>query len=102
MVFIKDIIENMAEPTPPYNTVSSLVRILETKGMVGHEAFGRTYRYFPLVSKSAYRKSILGTLITDYFDGSYGRLLSHIMTDEKLNEEETEQLKAYIKEKQDV
>ena len=53
--FVKDIIEKMPEPKPAYNTVSTIVRILEKKGFVGHNAYGKTHEYFPLISRKDYR-----------------------------------------------
>ena len=97
-VFVKDIVSELSEETP-YNTVSSLVRILESKGMVGHKAFGRTHQYFPLVKHGEYRKQMLKNIITDYFDGSYKGLLSQILEDEEVSEEEIVELKALINSK---
>ena len=94
-VFVKEIVEDLSEETP-YNTVSSLVRILETKGMVGHKAYGRTHQYFPLVKRSDYRKQMLKKMITEYFDGSYKGLLSQILEDEEISSEEVKELKNLI------
>ncbi|WP_421764490.1 BlaI/MecI/CopY family transcriptional regulator [Ekhidna sp.] len=94
-VFVKEIVEELAEETP-YNTVSSLVRILENKGMVGHRAFGRTHQYFPVIRRSEYRKHMLKNMITDYFDGSYKGLLSQILEDEEVSEKEVSELKKLI------
>ncbi|MEM9858021.1 MAG: BlaI/MecI/CopY family transcriptional regulator [Bacteroidota bacterium] len=96
-VFVRDIIKELPEPKPPYNTISSLVRILEDKGMVGHKAYGRTYEYFPLVSKAAYRKHIFGSLVKNYFDNSYADLMSFMAKDSNLSTEEQEDLKDFIK-----
>ena len=98
-VFVKDIIRNLPDPKPPYNTVSSIVRILESKKMVGYESFGRTHRYFPLVSQSVYKSKMIGFLVNDYFGGSTTSLLSYIVAESELNNEETEELKNFIKEK---
>lgn len=97
-VFVKDIIEELPDETP-YNTVSSLVRILETKGMVGHRAFGRTHQYFPLIKRGEYRKQILKNIIVEYFDGSYKGLLSQIIDDEEVSPEEVEELKSLLNKK---
>lgn len=97
-VFVKDIIEDLPSPKPPYNTVSSIVRILESKKLIGHESFGRTHRYFPLVSQAVYKRKLIGGLINDYFDGSTASLLSYIVTETELSEEESEELKNFIKE----
>lgn len=95
-VFIKDIIEALPAPKPPYNTISSIVRILEGKEMVAHEAFGRTYRYYAKVSKSEYRKRVFSSLVKDYFDGSYSDLMSFIIKDNDLSEKEENELKQII------
>lgn len=94
-VFVKDIIMELKEDTP-YNTVSSLVRILESKGMVGHKAFGRTHQYFPLVNRIVYRKEMLKNIITDYFDGSYKGLLSQLLKDEEISNEDIQELRELI------
>lgn len=97
-VFVKEIVEELPDETP-YNTVSSLVRILESKGMVGHRAFGRTHQYFPIIKRSEYRKYMLKNMITEYFDGSYKGLLSQILADEEVSEQEASELKQLINDK---
>ncbi|MDW3193803.1 MAG: BlaI/MecI/CopY family transcriptional regulator [Cytophagales bacterium] len=97
-VFIKDIIEALSEKIP-YNTVSSIVRVLESKNMVGHKAYGRTYQYYPLIKKSEYRKSLLKTMIFEYFDGSYKGLLSQMIANEDLSKDELEEMKKLLNEK---
>lgn len=94
-VFVKEIIEALTEKAP-YNTVSSLVRILETKGMVGHKAFGRTHQYFPMITRSEYRKEMLKSMITEYFDGSYKGLVSQLLADDGISEQEANELKELI------
>ncbi len=95
-VFVKEIVNDLPEQTP-YNTVSSLVRILESKGMVGHRAFGRTHQYFPVVKRGEYRKRMLKNMIVEYFDGSYKGLLSQILEDGDVSEEEINELKKLLK-----
>ena len=94
-VFVKEIVEELSEETP-YNTVSSLVRILEAKKMVGHRAFGRTHQYFPIVKRIEYRKHMLKNMIVEYFDGSYKGLLSQILEDEEVSKEELKELKELL------
>jgi predicted transcriptional regulator len=95
--FVKDIIEHMSDnPKPPYNTISSVVRILEKKGYVGYTAYGKTYEYFPLISKSQYRSSTVKKLLASYFDNSAASLLSFMVKEEKLTEEEMKKLKKII------
>ncbi|UII21369.1 BlaI/MecI/CopY family transcriptional regulator [Fulvivirga ligni] len=95
-VFVKDIIDKLLEPKPPYNTISSIVRGLESKGMVGHESFGRTHRYFPLVTKSSYKRLIFKSLLTDYFEGSYANLMSFMIKSNDLKEDEEKELRKLI------
>ncbi len=83
--FVNDIIEQLPEPKPPYNTISSIVRILENKGFVSYKAYGRTHRYFPIISKSAYRKHTFKQLISNYFNGSYEEVVSFIISDKENN-----------------
>lgn len=95
--FVKDIIEQLSDdPKPPYNTISSVIRILVTKGYVNFKAYGKTYEYFPVISKGEYRKARIQKLVTGYFGNSPVSLVSHIVQEEKLNKEELKQLKEII------
>jgi len=94
--FVKDIIDKMDDPKPPYNTISSIVRILVKKGFVKFKAYGKTYEYFPAVSKAVYKKFELKSLISNYFEGSYKQLVSFLVEKEELNEEEIEEIKKII------
>ncbi|MFI5222589.1 MAG: BlaI/MecI/CopY family transcriptional regulator [Bacteroidia bacterium] len=75
--FIKDIVDRLPKPKPAYNTVSTVVRILEKKKIVSYEAFGKTHRYFPLISKEQYTKQQSSGLLKNYFDGSVHKIVSH-------------------------
>ncbi|SHJ38581.1 Predicted transcriptional regulator [Hymenobacter daecheongensis DSM 21074] len=90
--FVKDVLAEMPAPPPAYNTVSTIIRILEQKGFVGHEAFGRTHRYFPLVAQDAYRRFSLRKLLGGYFGGSFSRLVSFFAKEEDLDAAQLEQL----------
>ncbi|MGV3558973.1 BlaI/MecI/CopY family transcriptional regulator [Larkinella arboricola] len=90
--FVKDVIDQMADPKPPYNTISSLIRILEKKGFVGHKAYGKTHEYFPTVSKLAYRKFTFQNFLTNYFEGSPEKVVSFMVSEEKLNSEEVHRM----------
>ena len=95
--FVKDVIEELPDdPKPPYNTISSVIRILEKKGYLGYKAYGKTYEYYPAVSKAEYRKMYIQKLLSGYFDNSPASLLSFIVKEENLSEEEIEKLKAMI------
>ena len=89
---VHDIIAKMPPPEPKYTTISSVVRILENKGFVGHKAYGRTYEYFPLISKAQYRKFSFKNLLADYFDGSYKQIVSFMMQEDQLDKEGLQEL----------
>ena len=95
--FVKDVIEKMPdEPKPPYNTISSVVRILATKGYLHFRVYGKTYEYYPAISKSEYRKIQLKKVISGYFSDSPASLLSYMVKEEKLSPEEIKKLKEII------
>lgn len=90
--YVKDIIERLPEPKPAYNTVSTIVRILEKKGFVGHEAFGKTHLYRPLVAKEDYTQAFLRGFVRDYFDNSYQDLVSFFAKDRDMSLAELEDI----------
>jgi len=90
--FVRDIIEELPDPRPAYNTVSTIVRILEEKGFVAHTAFGKSYQYYPVVHKDQYRKYYLDTLVKGYFGGSFDRLVSFFVRENNLSLAEFEKM----------
>ena len=95
--FVKDIIEHLEEdPKPPYNTISSVVRILEKKGYLGYKAYGKTYEYFPIITKGEYAKASFKKVLNNYFDNSATNLMSFLVKEEQLSEEELEALRKII------
>lgn len=82
--FVKDIIDQMPNPKPAYNTVSTITRILEKKGFVGYKAYGKTHEYYPLVAKEKYTKFYLNNMLSGYFNGSFQNLVSFFAKEEKL------------------
>ena len=95
---VHDLLEKFSEPKPAYNTVSTIIRILEQKGFVGHKAYGRTHEYFPVISKTAYTKSSFRGFMTNYFGNSYKSLASFFTTDGKLSIRELEEIQKTINE----
>ena len=89
---VSDLLDRFEGEKPPHSTISSVVRILEKKGFVGHKAYGKTHDYFPLVEREAYGRRSLGDLLRNYFDGSVPRLVSHLAEEEKLSKTELEDL----------
>ncbi|WP_194778120.1 BlaI/MecI/CopY family transcriptional regulator [Pararhodonellum marinum] len=96
--FVKDILAKMNEPKPAYNTVSTIIRILERKGFVKHTAYGKSHEYYPIVSKDEYRSFSIKNLLTGYFGGSFTRLTSFFAKDKNLNIKELDKLMAEVKE----
>jgi len=94
--FVKDVIEKIGQPTPPYNTISSLIRILEKKGFVSHKAYGKTHEYFPAISKLAYRSFTFKNFVSDYFDGSAENVVSYMVKEENLGQEEIDKMKELL------
>jgi BlaI family penicillinase repressor len=95
---VKEIIERLPLPKPAYNTVSTIVRILEKKGFVGHHVHGKTYEYFPLISKKEYRETYFGRFFKDYFSNSYQSLTSFFAKEQNLSLEELEEMRKMIEE----
>ena len=98
--FVKDIIEEYDDPKPHYNTVSSLVRLLQDKGIIGFKQYGNTYEYFPLVTKEEYRKTFMKQVVNDYFDNSYKSAVAFFVKEKGLSPAELEELIKLIKEQE--
>ncbi|WP_299527965.1 BlaI/MecI/CopY family transcriptional regulator [uncultured Lutibacter sp.] len=88
---VQDIIDQLPKPKPAYNTVSTIIRILETKDFVAHKTKGRGYIYFPLVKKADYSNQTLNKLVDGYFGGSFKSMVSFFVNknDVDINELET-------------
>ncbi len=93
---VSQLIEQM-DPKPPHSTISSFVRILEKKGFVDHKAYGRTYEYFPIVSKKEYSSFSLKNLVTNYFEGSMNELVSFLVKENDLSIKELNELMEDLK-----
>ncbi|MFT4757898.1 MAG: BlaI family penicillinase repressor [Vicingaceae bacterium] len=90
--FVKELVAEMAEPKPAYNTVSTIIRILERKEFVGFTAFGKTHQYFPLVSKEDYKTLISKRLVSKYFEGSFENLVSFFAKKEEIDLNELDEI----------
>jgi len=93
---VHDLLEKFPEPKPAYNTVSTIIRILEQKGFIDHKAYGRTYVYFPLISKKDYAKSYFQRMVANYFGNSYQSLASFFTKEESLSIDELEKIQKLI------
>jgi predicted transcriptional regulator len=95
--FVKDIMAELPEPKPAYNTVSTIVRILERKEFVSYKAYGKTHEYYPLISKDDYKKQYLNRFVKNYFGDSFPELVSFFARDRNLSISELEDLANSIK-----
>lgn len=97
---IRDAFEQETGKKPPHSTISTMIGILDKKGFVGHRAYGRTFEYFPLVTKEEYSSSSLRRLVQDYFGGEANRLVSFLVQDNKLSLEELSELVEKLEEEE--
>lgn len=86
--FVKDILNELSDPKPHYNTMSTIVRNLVDKGYVAYEAFGNTHRYQPKIDKESYRKAFIDSSMVEFFDDSYAGLVSFFAKEEKISADE--------------
>ena len=95
--FIKEIIPNLPDPKPHYNSVATMVKILEEKGFLDHESIGNQYRYYPIISKEEYQKHAMKDIVSQYFDNSYPRMLAFFAKEQNLSESELNEILQMIK-----
>jgi len=93
---VKDIIEKMPDPKPAYNTVSTVVRVLEGKGFIDHKAYGNSYVYLPVIKEAEYKKFTFDKMMKNYFSNSYESLVSFIVDEKKLGLNELDELSSLI------
>ena len=98
--FLKEIIEELPHPRPHSNTVATIIRILTEKEFVGLRVFGRTHQYYPLISKEAYSKTTMKSLVKGYFEGSFSNAVSFMVKENNISIEELENVLAQIKKQQ--
>jgi predicted transcriptional regulator len=90
--FVKDVIEQMPEPRPPYNTVSTVIRVLEKKEFIGHTQYGNTYEYYPLISKEAYAKVHFKGFLSDYFNNSFPKMAAFFARENNLSMKDLQEI----------
>lgn len=90
--FVKNVIKELPTPKPAYNTVSTIIRILEQKGFVGHTAHGKSHQYHPIVAKGEYTKTFMKGFVKKYFSGSYQQMVSFFTKEDNLSLHELEEL----------
>ena len=95
--FVKEIVEELPDPKPAYNTVSTIIRILEKKEVVAYNAFGKTHQYYPLIDKEEYSRTYINRFVDKYFSGSHSQLVSFFAEKEDLTVKELEKLLIELK-----
>jgi BlaI family transcriptional regulator, penicillinase repressor len=90
--FVKELLQQFPEPKPAYNTVSTIIRILEKKGFVDHRSFGKSHQYYPLVSREQYRNERFSSLMKNYFNNSMKQALSYFGKSDNMNMKEADEI----------
>ena len=90
--FVKEILERLDDPKPAYNTVSTIVRILEKKGFVSHHAYGKSHKYYPLVSREEYTRTTMKNFVKDYFSDSFEKMVSFFARERDIDLKEMEDI----------
>jgi predicted transcriptional regulator len=98
--FVKDVLAEITDEKPHYNTLSTIIRNLEEKGYVGYDAYGKTHQYYPIVTKEKYRQRFMNTAIESYFNNSYKNVVSFFANEEKISVEELKEIIALIENKE--
>ncbi len=97
--FVKEVVEELPDPKPHYNSVATMVRILEEKGFLNHKAYGKTFQYYPVVSEETYKNSLVNSVVDKYFDKSYSKMIAHFAENEKISQNDLERILQLIKSK---
>jgi len=97
--FVKDVLAEIVEDKPHYNTLSTIIRNLEEKGYVSYTAYGNTHQYYPIVTKEAYRKEFMNTAIENYFNNSYKNMVSFFAEEQKISAKELREILELIEKK---
>ncbi len=96
--FVGDILDQMPHPRPAYNTVSTIVRILERKGFVGHTAYGRTHEYHPLMGREEYTDQYMTGVLSNFFGGSLIQMVSFLSRRENVSLREADSIIGILEE----
>jgi len=98
--FVKEVITELPDPKPHYNTISTIIRNMEEKGFIKHEAFGKSHRYYPAISKEEYKKTFMHKTIQNYFEDSYKNVVSFFAREEKISVKELKEIISIIEKNQ--
>lgn len=101
-MFVRELLEKYEEPRPHFNTLSTMIRILESNGFLSHRAYGKSYQYFPVVNREEYQKGTLFGVIKNYFNNSYLSAVSSLVKEEKISIEELKELILELEKEKDA
>ncbi len=90
--FIKDILDQYPDPKPPYNSVSTIVRVLVQKEIVGYKSYGNSHQYYPLITKEEYSKGQMSRLVSDYYNNSLKQVVNFFSESKQLDEKELDEV----------
>jgi BlaI family transcriptional regulator, penicillinase repressor len=97
--FVKEVVRELPNPKPHYNTISTIIRNMEEKGFVSHDTFGKTHLYYPTITKETYRKKYMQKTIQNYFENSYKNVVSFFAKEEKISVDELKEIISIIEKK---
>lgn len=95
---VSDVLDVLPEPKPAYNTVATVIKVLEKKGYISHKTYGKTNVYFPLVSRKEYGQFVLKDTFKGLFNGSLNQMMSFFVKNKDVSLEELEELKHMLEE----
>lgn len=98
-LYVREILDMHPEPKPHFNTLSTIVRGLESKGLLAYNSMGNTYQYYPIISKQEYGSKSMKNVVSKYFKNSAFAMVSTLVKDEDLSEKELKELLEIIKSK---
>jgi predicted transcriptional regulator len=98
--FVKDVMAEIKDDKPHYNTLSTMIRNLVDKGFVSYNAYGKTHQYYPIIEKETYRKRFMSTAIENYFNNSYKNMVSFFAKEEKISVDELKEIINLIEKKE--
>lgn len=93
---VSDILDNLKDPKPAYNTVATVIKVLEKKGYVSHKTYGKTHVYFPVVSKKDYAQHIMKDTFKSFFNNSLNQMVSAFVKNKEVGLSELEELKEML------
>ena len=97
--FIRDVVAELPEPKPHYNSVGTMIKILEDKGFLTHETVGNMSQYWPIISKVEYQRHSMKDIVSEYFDNSYSNMLAFFASEQNISEQELNDIVNLIKNK---